>query len=142
MPISGGRKRAAAGKTNTKMCIISGSYRGVMFYLFVCWNLFVARNDEHRFIPLSPSYLQYNSIDTSYLSRYVMHPFWDWCVKVGQPEKNVMTQPASNKSRHFIAFPPVGRAQPPNLLRFHAHRFQLSPYCVLRLRLHSSHADV
>ncbi|XP_037959817.1 ethanolaminephosphotransferase 1 isoform X2 [Teleopsis dalmanni] len=24
---------------------------------------------------------KYNSIDTSYLSIYVMHPFWNWCVK-------------------------------------------------------------
>lgn len=25
---------------------------------------------------------QYNSIDTSLLSNYVMHPFWNWCVQV------------------------------------------------------------
>lgn len=24
---------------------------------------------------------KYNSVDTSILSKYVMHPFWDWCVK-------------------------------------------------------------
>lgn len=29
---------------------------------------------------------QYNSLDTSLLSRFIMHPFWNWCVQVDSIE--------------------------------------------------------
>lgn len=60
---------------------------------------------------------QYNSLDTSFLSRFIMHPFWNWCVQVDSIELWIIHVQRSYVNREFFSqfFP---RWMAPNLITF------------------------
>lgn len=63
---------------NTMECIIR------LVCLIIRWrfSLFCCQKCVWLIIFVILKYFQYNSIDNSWLSKHVMHPFWNYCVEV------------------------------------------------------------
>lgn len=67
-------------------------------------------------------YFQYNCIDSSYLSRYIMHPFWNYCVQVillvHWSTECLRNQPNNRMYNYTAFFQFFPRWMAPNLITF------------------------
>lgn len=91
---------------------------------------------KFHFSCFSLIYLQYNCKDTSILSRYVMHPFWNYLVQVllSFHSNKMPFEQIAFLCRIFISvLPQTNRAKFNHIHWFPAHRSEFSTYRLFRL---------